>query len=65
VAYVWGKRDQKTAKKQGKRIQRFWISYARIATDDGDGFVSVFVEDNHEPCMKWRFSLSCKSLLPY
>jgi IS1 family transposase len=48
VAYVWGKRDLKTAKKLRKRIQRLGISYARIATDDWDSFLSAFAEDRHE-----------------
>jgi IS1 family transposase len=48
VAYVWGKRDPKTAKKLGKRIQWLGISYDRIATDDRDSFLSAFAEDKHD-----------------
>jgi IS1 family transposase len=48
VAYVWGKRDLKTAKKPGKRLRRLGISYDRVATDDWDSFVSAFTEDNHD-----------------
>jgi IS1 family transposase len=48
VAFVWGKRDLKTAKKLRKRIKRLGISYDMVATDDWDSFVSAFGEDNHE-----------------
>jgi hypothetical protein len=34
VAFVWGKRDLKTAKKLRNRIKRLGISCDRIATDD-------------------------------
>jgi IS1 family transposase len=48
VAFVWGKRGLKTAKKLRKRIKRLGISYDRIAADDRDSFLSAFVEDNHD-----------------
>jgi IS1 family transposase/transposase-like protein len=48
VAYVWGKRDIKTAQKLRKRLKRLGISYERIATDNWDSFLSVFREDKHE-----------------
>jgi IS1 family transposase len=47
VAYVWGKRDIKTAKKLRKRIQELGISYGQIATDQWDSFLAVFGEDEH------------------
>jgi IS1 family transposase len=48
VAFVWGKRDLKTAQKLRKRLKRLGISYDRIATDDWDSFLSAFGEDSHE-----------------
>jgi IS1 family transposase len=48
VAYVWGVRDLKTAKKLGSRLRRLGTSYDRVATDDWDSFVSAFAEDNHD-----------------
>jgi IS1 family transposase len=48
VAYVWGNRDLKTAKKMRKRIKRLGISYDMVATDDWDSFLSAFGEDNDE-----------------
>jgi IS1 family transposase len=45
---VWGKRDLKTVKKLRDRIKRLGISCDRIATDDGDSFLSAFREDRHE-----------------
>jgi IS1 family transposase len=46
AAYVWGKRDLKTAQKPRKRIKRPGISYDRVAADDWDSFLSAFGEDN-------------------
>jgi IS1 family transposase len=45
---VGGRGGLKTAKKLRKRIQRLGISCDRIATDDGDSFLSAFAEDNHD-----------------
>jgi IS1 family transposase len=47
VAYVWGKRDIKTAKKLKRRIKRLGISYDQIATDGWDSFLTTFGEDPH------------------
>jgi IS1 family transposase len=47
VAYVWGKRDIKTAEKLRKQIKRLGISYGQIATDNWDSFLAVFGEDKH------------------
>ena len=48
VAYVWGKRDLKTAKKLRKRINRLGITYDRIATDNWDSFLAAFALDLHD-----------------
>jgi IS1 family transposase len=49
AAYVWGKRDLKTAKKLRKRIQGLGISYDKVVTDDDwDSFLSAFGEDKHD-----------------
>jgi len=45
VAYVWGKRNIKTAKKLRKRLKRLGVSYDKIANDGWDSFVSAFAED--------------------
>ncbi|MDR1302153.1 MAG: IS1 family transposase [Treponema sp.] len=47
VAYVWGKRDIKTAQKLRKRIKRLGISYERTATDGWDSFLATFGGDAH------------------
>jgi IS1 family transposase len=47
VAYVWGKRDIKTAEKLRKRIQRLGISYDRIGTNHWDSFLATFGGDRH------------------
>jgi IS1 family transposase len=47
VAYVWGKRDLKTAKRLRKRLKRLGISYDQITTDDWNSFLSAFAEDRH------------------
>jgi insertion element IS1 protein InsB len=45
VAYVWGKRDLKTAKKLRKRLKRLGASYDRIACDEWESFLTAFKED--------------------
>jgi IS1 family transposase len=47
VAYVWGKRDLKTAQKLRKRIKRMGISYDWLATDNWDSFLAAFADDPH------------------
>jgi len=42
VAYVWGKRDIKTAKKLKERLKRIGITYDEIACDDWDSFLTAF-----------------------
>jgi IS1 family transposase len=47
VAFVWGKRDLKTAKRLKKKLSDFRVNYGRVATDDRDSFISTFSEGNH------------------
>ena len=42
VAYVWGKRDLKTARRLRRRLEEYGVSYGRIAHDDWDSFISAF-----------------------
>jgi IS1 family transposase/transposase-like protein len=48
VAYVWGKRDLKTANKLRKRLIRLGITYGRIGTDDWQSFITAFLQDTHD-----------------
>ncbi|WP_461248953.1 IS1 family transposase, partial [Treponema sp. R6D11] len=45
VAYVWGKRDLKTAKKLRRRLKGLGVTYDRIACDEWDSFLTAFNED--------------------
>ena len=45
VAYVWGKRDLRTAKKLRRRLKRLGITYDHIAIDKWESFVTAFEED--------------------
>jgi IS1 family transposase/transposase-like protein len=45
VAYVWGNRDIKTAKKLRVRLWRLGIRYDRVALDLWDSFHTAFKED--------------------
>jgi IS1 family transposase len=47
VAFVWGKRDLKTARELKKKPVDSGINYGSIATDDWDSFVSTFKGENH------------------
>ena len=42
VAYAWGKRDLKTARRLRRRLDEHGVSYGRIAHDEWDSFVSAF-----------------------
>jgi len=42
VAYVWGKRDLKTARQLRKRLEEHGVSHDRIAHDERDSFVFAF-----------------------
>ena len=48
IAYVWGKRDLRTAKKLRKKLKELNINYDSIATDDWKSFKTTFKEDNHQ-----------------
>ena len=47
VAYVWGKRNIKTAGKLRKKLKSMGIGYDVIYTDNWDSFLAVFRNDNH------------------
>jgi hypothetical protein len=47
VAFVWGKRDLKTAKGLKKKWSDLGVNYGSIVTDDWDSFVSTFKGENH------------------
>ncbi|MDR3171853.1 MAG: hypothetical protein LBU17_09545 [Treponema sp.] len=57
VAYVWGKRDLKTAQKLKKKLKRLGITYDRIATDDWQSFVSTFTETEHDIGKKYTVGI--------
>jgi IS1 family transposase/transposase-like protein len=46
VAFVWGKRNQKTAQKLRDKIKSLGISYDTIYTYKWDSFIAVFQQDN-------------------
>jgi IS1 family transposase/transposase-like protein len=48
VAYVWGDRSAKTANRLREKLKKLGVTYERIATDDWDSFVKIFVEDTHD-----------------
>jgi IS1 family transposase len=47
VAYVWGKRNLKTARALRKKLTESGVTYTKICTDDWQSFVTAFKEDNH------------------
>jgi IS1 family transposase len=47
VAFVWGKRDLKTAKKLKNKLLKSGITYGQICTDNWESFVTTFKENNH------------------
>jgi len=47
VAYVWGKRNLKTARKLHDKLKSMGIAYDTVYTDKWDSFIAVFQPDNH------------------
>jgi IS1 family transposase len=47
VAYVWGKRNYKTAKRLRDKLISTGVSYDMVYTDEWASFISVFQSDNH------------------
>ena len=48
VAYVWGKRNLKTAEKLRKRLQRLGTAYGRLGVDNGDSVLKAFAGDGND-----------------
>jgi IS1 family transposase len=46
VAFVWGKRNQKTAQKLRDRIKSPGLTYDTSNTDNWNSFIAVFQQDN-------------------
>jgi len=46
VAYVWGKRDLKTAQKLRARLKQLTVNYGSISMDNWDSFITAFKSDN-------------------
>ncbi|KAA6328500.1 hypothetical protein EZS27_022614 [termite gut metagenome] len=47
VAYIWGKRNLKTARKLRDKLLSMGIAFDTVCTDAWDSFISVFKQDNH------------------
>ena len=48
AAYVWGKRDLKTAEKLRKELKRLGIGYDRLGVDNWDSFLKAFAGDGKD-----------------
>ena len=47
VAWVWGKRNLKTARALRVKLKEFGVTYDTIYTDDWKSFITAFKSDNH------------------
>jgi IS1 family transposase/transposase-like protein len=47
VAFVWGKRNLKTARKLRERLSSLGVSFDAVYSDDWESFRSAFQADNH------------------
>ena len=47
VAYVWGKRDVKTAMKLRQKLLELGVEFGSVCTDNWDSFAVAFRNDNH------------------
>jgi IS1 family transposase/transposase-like protein len=48
IAYVWGKRNLKTARKLRQRLSELGVNYTKICSYNWKSFVTAFKSDNHE-----------------
>ncbi len=48
VAWVWGKRNYRTARRLREKLQDMKLSFDMIYTDDWRSFKKVFSHDNHK-----------------
>lgn len=48
VAWVWGKRNIKTAQKLRDKLKELGVSYDEIRTDNWESFIIVFQRDTHK-----------------
>ena len=48
VAWQWGKRNRKTARKLREKLKKLGVSFGQICTDNWEVFISVFQKDNHK-----------------
>ena len=47
VAFVWGKRNKKTAKKLRNKLSSLGVSFDTVYSDDWESFSSAFSGENH------------------
>ena len=47
VAFVWGKRNLKTAKQLRKKLSDLGVSFNTVYSDDWESFKGAFAADNH------------------
>ena len=47
VAFVWGNRNKKTARKLREKLSSLGVSFDTVYTDDWDSFKNAFAADNH------------------
>ena len=52
VAWVWGRRNYKTAKRLKQKIEQLGLTYEFISTDDWPSFVKTFGGNKHIPGKK-------------
>lgn len=57
VAYVWGDRSAKTAKRFRNKIVQLGLTFDRIASDDWKAFIKIFTSDIHDIGKKYTVAI--------
>jgi IS1 family transposase len=63
VAYVWGKRDAKTARKLRKKLSDLGVEFDTVCTDDWESFAIAFKKDNHITGKKYTVGIEGNNCL--
>ena len=63
VAWVWGKRNIKTAQKLREKLKNMGVIFDEICTDSWKTFMSVFQEENHKIGKKYTTDIEGNNTL--
>ncbi|WP_042346672.1 IS1 family transposase, partial [Capnocytophaga canis] len=63
VAWVWGKRNIKTAQKLREKLKKLGVNFDEICTDNWESFASVFQKYTHKVGKKYTTDIEGNNTL--